>query len=242
MQQSDKKLTQVAENVTKVFDAGKKSAYDEFWDDYQQNGNRTNYTSAFGSQWTAKTFKPKYPIRPKNAYFMFFDNSGGKLIIPDFVEHCENNNVVLDFSECTNAAYGIACLQSNHFGVLDFSKCTTLSSLFYLHNSATGVKKIDKLISSINTKFNAKSTTEGTFNNATYLTDITIEGEIGSDINFGTCPLNKASIISVIEHLSAGVSGKTVTFKQTAINNAFSDAEWQELIATIPDGWNISKV
>ena len=57
------KLTTIAENEQKVYEAGKKSQYDEFWDTYQTNGQRTNYTYAFsGLGWTDNLYKPKYPI------------------------------------------------------------------------------------------------------------------------------------------------------------------------------------
>ena len=57
------KLTTVAENQQKVFDAGKQSEYDRFWDNYQQNGERINYSRAFGGTcWSDETYNPKYPI------------------------------------------------------------------------------------------------------------------------------------------------------------------------------------
>ena len=57
------KLTQIAENEQKVFDAGMKSEYDRFWDVFQDHGNRRNYTMGLaGPGWTDETFKPKYPI------------------------------------------------------------------------------------------------------------------------------------------------------------------------------------
>ena len=66
------KLTTVAENVSKVYEAGKKSEYDDFWDRYQINGTRTSYSYAFaGEGWGAINFKPKYTIKPKNAQYMF---------------------------------------------------------------------------------------------------------------------------------------------------------------------------
>ncbi len=58
------KLTQIAENEQAVFDAGKKSEYDTFWDSYQENGNKVAYRLAFfGSGWNDTTFKPKYPMK-----------------------------------------------------------------------------------------------------------------------------------------------------------------------------------
>ncbi len=58
------KLTQIAENEQAVFDAGKKSEYDTFWDSYQENGNKVAYRLAFfGSGWNDTTFRPKYPMK-----------------------------------------------------------------------------------------------------------------------------------------------------------------------------------
>ena len=263
------RVLQHKQDFDDVFEAGKKSAYDAFWDSYQQEGELTNYICAFGGQWTPETFKPKYQIKPQRAYMLFYNNYGQTLKIPDFVEFCDElareqgktieknpelfddngHYQLIDFSNCTDASYALACLWGNHFGVLDFSKCTKnnpLNYLFYSHNatdkaSVYCVHKIDKFKVSVSTLFNVTASA-GTFANAIHLTDITIEGEIGNAITFGTCPLNKASITSVVNALSDSVTGKTVTFKKTAVNNAFSDAEWQELIATIPAGWSVALV
>ncbi len=57
------KLQTIAENESKVFEAGKKAEYNLFWDIFQLNGERRWYWGAFaGPGWTDKTFKPKYPI------------------------------------------------------------------------------------------------------------------------------------------------------------------------------------
>lgn len=66
------KLTTVAENVPKVYEAGQKAEYDRFWDIFQENGKRTNYTSAFCyGGWTDDTYNPKYTIRPTSCNQMF---------------------------------------------------------------------------------------------------------------------------------------------------------------------------
>ena len=78
---SAEKLMKIAENELKVFQEGKKSQYDEFWDNFQENGNRTVYVSCFGSGWTADTLKPKYTIKPINANMMFFNNAGEVFIL-----------------------------------------------------------------------------------------------------------------------------------------------------------------
>ena len=233
------KLTTIAENEQKVYEAGQKSEYDRFWDDFQENGNRTNYLSAFGAMWTKETFKPKYPIRPTNAYFMFFNNVGNGILIEDFVEFCEENNVVLDYSQCTNAYYGIGCLFSKHFGVLDFSKCTNMNNLFYGHNSAPSgysVETIDELISSETTKFHATA-----FQNAINLTNMSVSGVIannGFDVSY--CPkLTHDSLMSIINALkdySGTGTTHTVTFGTT---NTAKLTDTEKAIAT-QKGWTLA--
>lgn len=57
------KLTTIAENEQKVYEAGKKSEYDRFWDIYQDEGNPMRYYATFsGAGWTDENFKPKYNI------------------------------------------------------------------------------------------------------------------------------------------------------------------------------------
>lgn len=221
--------------VVQGIEEGLQNAYDYFWDAFQQNGTRKNYVACFGTCWTAEIFKPKYPIKPVQAGYMFFNNMGESLIIPDLVEFADNlaaeqgktpethpdmfdengHYKLLDFSECTYATYALPALKAKHFGTLDFSKCRTADLLFYGHNVNSGVKKIDKFISAEITTFT------NTFQQATYLSDITMDGVVAKSINFGTCPLTKASIESVVNVLSDSVSGQTVTFKKTAVNTAF---------------------
>lgn len=57
----ENKLTTIAENEVKVYEAGKKAEYDAFWDSYQNGGNRVQYPFAF-YLWDGECFKPKYPI------------------------------------------------------------------------------------------------------------------------------------------------------------------------------------
>lgn len=59
------KLTTIAENEQKVYEAGKAKECDTFWDVYQRNGSRTNYTYAFyGYGWYDDIYNPKYTIKP----------------------------------------------------------------------------------------------------------------------------------------------------------------------------------
>lgn len=242
------------QGVLEGIEQGEKDAYDEFWDSFQKNGTRTMYNFSFGCGWIPDNFKPKYQIKPVRAYMMFYNNDDECLIIPDFVEFCDNlaaeqgktpqthsdlfvdgHYQLLDFSECVMANSALARLHTKHHGVLDFSKATNIAQLFYSHNWAPGrsIQKIDKFISSETTKYDTT-----TFQYAVRLSDITMDGVVAKSINFGACPLNEASVRSVVSVLSPTVTGQTVTFKASS-KALFSDSEWAELIAPISN-WTVA--
>lgn len=69
------KLAEIAENVPKVYEAGKKTQYDEFWDVFQQNGNRKYYPYAFSFGWNDTNFSPKHPLANlSQVTYMFFNS------------------------------------------------------------------------------------------------------------------------------------------------------------------------
>ena len=81
------------------------------------------------------------------------------------------------------------------------------------------------------------------FNNMANLEDITIEGEIYLSTKFAQSTKLKAkSMVSIVEHLSSSVTGKSLTFNSTAVANAdWSTTEyssWDDLVATKPN-WTI---
>jgi hypothetical protein len=89
-------------------------------------------------------------------------------------------------------------------------------------------------------KVKASNTYTGTFGGCNYLKNITITGTIGNDISFQYSPLAKDSILSVFNALSTEVTGKTVTFKKTAVNAAFTTDEWNALIAPKKPYWTFT--
>lgn len=73
------KLQTIAENVPKVYEAGKQASgggnSEAFWYTYQDNGNRRNYDYAFaGGGWTDALYNPKYPIIADNNHRLFTGN------------------------------------------------------------------------------------------------------------------------------------------------------------------------
>lgn len=121
------KLTTIAENEQKVFEAGKQAEYDRFWDAFQRNGTRKNYTHAFaGSNFDVETLNPKYvPIIPTTATYMFHNNTYHYPINSDYTEICKN----IDFSQITNATSIFQNVTGKNITV-DLSNCTSATNAF----------------------------------------------------------------------------------------------------------------
>lgn len=136
------KLTQIAENVPKVFEAGQKLEYDRFWDAFQDNGNRINYYNAFrGYGWTVENLKPKYDIIPSGANNAGQAMFGGMLKFNgSLVDAFDKRGVRLDtslvqtFSDMFNA-----CNYVTEIPHIDLSSATSVMSTFY------GCRKVTSL-------------------------------------------------------------------------------------------------
>ena len=54
----------IVDKIDDVYKAGKQAEKEDFWDKFQNNGNRTDYGYGFaGVGWTDENYNPKYPIR-----------------------------------------------------------------------------------------------------------------------------------------------------------------------------------
>lgn len=251
------KLTTIAENEQRVFDSGKskgytegytkgeqngydfgfdegkKSEYDAFWDACQENGSRREYEEAFcRATWNNDNFKPKYDMKPTTASNMFYRFNGDQFTPSmDLSARLEECGVTLDFSECKTFNYCFQNAVINRVGVIDVRNAeSTINALF---SNCYWTHTVDKLIVAESNVFDYWC-----FLNAD-IKNIVVEGVIGCDITLHTCPLTKASFISVINALSSSASGKTLTLKKTAKEAAFTDSEWDALISTKPN-WTIT--
>lgn len=91
------------------------------------------------------------------------------------------------------------------------------NNIDYCFSGATNLKRIIKLVVQESTSYNA------VFNNCSNLEELNVEGVIGKngfDVHWSTL-LNKASIESIINALSAETEGLTVTLPKTAVNREF---------------------
>lgn len=103
---------------------------------------------------------------------------------------------------------------------LDFSECLGQYANYVFSNAT--VKKIQSV-----TLPKIDNTT--IFSNAKKLTSIRINGTTEYNFSFVDCPLDKASIESVIGSLSTTTTGKTCTLNKAAVNAAFTAEQWETL-------------
>lgn len=232
------KPSEMPVGVDEAFAAGMQSEYDRFWDTFQQNGNRTAYNfSLCGKGWNAATFRPKYSIRPTVCpnIFAYWDDASAGMV--DLVELCEELGIEIDTSKATSMdsmfnSNTIVC----RVGAIDTTSADKIGGLFHW---CLALRTIEKLIF----RNDGTQTINDCFLQCNVLENLTIEGVIGtSGTNCSDCKkLSKTSIISVVNALSSTTSGLSVTFSNTAVNNAFTTEEWATLAATKPN-WTINLV
>lgn len=235
------KLQKIAENEQKVYDAGrvsgvedgKQAAYDTFWDIYQVNGDRTDYSSAFMNKyWTDELFNPKYKIRPNVMNQCFY---GANNITRDFTAD------MIDTSRCYNMYFAFQGLGSAHFPVIDMRAVTARTNARYPFYNCTKLQSIDGL-------YLPNVGVENPFHLCESLREVRIlgDGKFLIDVDMSVCPLSRESIESVMAALSDDVTGQTLTLNGVAVDMAFSDGEgggvasdeWTALVTSKPN-WSI---
>ena len=214
------KIQTIAQNEYKIFDAGKKSQYDEFWDDFQQNGERRNYYMTFYSRWNLgtwsdKTFQPKYPI------------------ICDGGANCDD--------VCRAMLYGCYGIRGEIKQAIVI-KNTKMDTVF---RDLPYVKAIHDLTLENITEVYMPFTYMLNLETLNIKGEIAVNGFDWKD----STKLNHDSIVKIIGVLSTNTSGLTVTLSLTAVNKAFetsvganngsTSTEWTNLIAT-KTNWTIA--
>lgn len=234
---TSEKLQTVAENQPKVYESGKKSEHDAFWDSFQDYGNRTAYDHAFRGPWDATTFKPKYDIKLVGAASSAFAGNGaGKGLVGDLQQMLDDCGVTLDTSEATRLdSMFYNNTGTTRVGAIDTTGATNIA---YLFEWASSLKTIEKLILKSD-----GSQDMNIFNGTVALENVTIEGVIGKNgLNMRhATKLSRTSIASVVNALSTTTSGLSITLSQTAVKAAYSDSDWTAL-ANTRSNWTISLV
>lgn len=230
------KLTTIAENEQKVYDAGKKSQYDEFWDNYQYYGSRKHYKYGFaGVGWNKETFKPKYKITLEgtlgNDMFEYFGVEAKS--VEDMFDYRLVKDMI-DFSQATSASGVFEDAAINYIDV-DFSKATTLRTCFRYTMRANYVTHIRLKVSELCTNY------EVAFQNADKLTHLFFaEGSvIGANLSLSySKSLVYESIMSVINALK-DYSGTSTTRTLTLHADAKLRLNESDMAIARQKGWDI---
>lgn len=218
-------------DVTYRISVGKQAEYDRFWNSVHK-GAAVNTQSLFaGRAWNIDTFKPTQDIVVKDAYMCFYCND----VKGDLAQILDDLGVNLDTSKMTTAQYMFWNSNFTRIPAIDLRGIAQPVHTMQTFQTST-VRTIDKL-----TLLETTPLHDYAFRMASALENITFEGVIGSTINFQWCPLTKASITNIIEHLSSTATGQTCTFKKSAKEAAFTADEWAELIAN-KTNWTFSLV
>jgi len=154
---------------------GMNEEWSRFWDTYQANGTRTEYSYGFaGYGWTDETFKPKYDIRPSVSTGLFNYSK-----ITDLVDALDRAGVILDLSD-TN---GASVFRSPHITRVPFFVAPKTSGGTYMFNGDTKLHTIEGIECSETTVY------VNWFTNCTALTHVIFSGVIANDINLQWSPL-----------------------------------------------------
>lgn len=232
-------LKRVSENVTRVFESGRaKGARDageitatEFWDGVTNGGERTSYSRAF-SYWGCEYLRPTRKIIPTSA------ESG----LNTFAHNTKLKKVEAAYFDFSQKPRGTGTQSGYYF---TFYNCKALEEIedigmqpdFTYNNAFANCVKLHTIA-----KMRADEDTafSNAFDFCNALQNVAFEGVIGQNLNIRwSTKLSKDSISNIVSCLSGTASGKTLTLSKTAVNNAFTDAEWTALADT-KKNWTIS--
>lgn len=228
------KLTTIAENVPKVFEAGQRAEHTAFWDSFQ-NPTLSYWACRFaGNGWNDYTFKPTQNIvATGNSTGMFRETK-----ITNLKQCLENCGVSLDTSKATNVNtfYGYSTALTT-VPKTDLSSISVASSTAYLFQDDRALETIEELNVSEKTAFHSTS-----FNGCTALKRLIMTGTLatnGLNLQWST-QLDHESLLSILNCLkdySDDTSG-TDWFITIGANNIVKLSEEEKLIAT-NKGWDI---
>lgn len=221
--------SEMADGVNEVYEAGRTKEWSDFWDAFQQNGERTSYQYAFSNAWNSKAFKPKYDIKPIDGSYMFYNfRMDGD--VKALLEDC---GVVLDTSNATymnyafNNAWDIKALPE-----ISFEKCTYADARIQgVFMGCYSLRRIDKVI--YPTDIYRRTT--NTFQSCKTLSYLRIGGVIGNNFNVSWSPLDVESVKDVILHLK-NYAGTDSEYAYTLALSSASKTLLEAEGATSPNG------
>ena len=229
--------------VTYHVSYGMFSQYNAIWDSIQNYGDRKQYNFCFfspGGYWNDDTLRPKYDMVLTAADDMFYS-------VTNLIElkkgYFGEEDLLLDTSQLKSTNWMFYSMnQLIKLPPIDLSISTSNTGTF------SNCTKLNNLLLTVSENTVFSVTSSFTFDRCNSLSDLTIIGTIGKSIHIGSSPLNKTSILSIINALSTTSSG-VVTLKKTAVSDAFGtnygeeNSEWMQTIAEKSSvGWSFTLI
>lgn len=195
------KLTTIAENEQKVYEAGKMALVNSIDGLYRFFSNGT----ATGQNMELLPYVLKRDWQGETVNMQYTFQGNGKIVEFTFPETIRTAFPHGMFDGCTNLK-----------NVSGFDKVFIGTVLTDLFNGCTSLEDCGTI------PFSGVTFGVRTFQGCTALKEIRAKGEIIYSFDFGSCGnLSKASIESIIGALKSDKTGLTITFNKTAINSAF---------------------
>lgn len=229
------KTSEMPSGVDEVYEKGKQAEYDEFWDNFQDYGNRRYYYYGFinvGGYWNKQTFKPKYDIILEgNASFAFYawENCPEDIDIGAILKE---QGVTIDTSKATNIG-SLFNSGKNIIGELPTISCESAGANTASLFRSVRVTKIEKLIVTEQTVYTHM------FTYCSLLEDIVFEGKIaqnGFNVQWSTKLTHDSlmSIINALKDYSGTDTWNTITLGSDNIAKLTAD----ELLIMQQKQWN----
>lgn len=229
----------------KIYEEGKAEGYQKHFSD-MLDGLKTNvnqFQNLFsGVGWNDKTFIPdRDMVVTGNIRNMFFLSR----ITGSLQDYFTKGGHTISFVNIVSMDSMLNYSKISGFPAVSIGNGATVNQMF---GGAELLTTIEKIIISDDgsNKFNRA------FDKCYSLVSVVIEGVIGQNgFNVSWSPLNKASLTSIVNALSATTTGLTVTLRLDAVNKAFETSEgaadgstsdeWLALAAT-KSNWTISLI
>ena len=235
------KLTEIAGNTPLVYDKGvddgKQAEYDSFWDAFQQNGTRRDYSYAFSNGWTDDAFKPKYKINSVDNMQQAFRYSGITKL-----SYAASDRITLASSSGTFSGCFFRDEQLTEIEpTLDASASTSASACAMIFYYCRALRNVTL-------KVNPNVTQNNYFGEAflycAALEELYFEGAdtISANIDLRWSPLlTVGSLRSILTALNKSISGKTLTLNTASQAVIQGDTEATAAYnAALTAGWTIA--
>lgn len=228
-------LDDMATEIPNVYGKGKQDATCAFWNAFTANGTRNDYNKGF-YYWDCEYIRPNRKIVPKGSQTttnLFAYNQSLKKVESEYFDFSQVGE-----GDSTSDAYYYMFTQCSNLEEIEDVNFIAPFGWAYTFRYCSSLKKIARLPCKESTQF-----TNTTFGGCSSLEYIRIDGVIGqNNFNMADCKkLDKDSLTSIITHLSLTATGKSITVSNNAVVNAFTESEWEELIADYSN-WKISRM